>query len=552
MADRKIEIEILAKGKPAEKGIDSVKKKTKELDTQVESSGKKMTASWVKVGVAVAGLTLAFKKLSDAYAVQLKAEIALQNALRINARAGDASLNVWKEYASALQDVTLYGDEATLQQIALIKTMGLSDEQTKKVIETAMDYATAFGKDLPSAVRELTMTLSGQIGTIKRTIPAIGDYTKEQLQAGVVIDAVADKVRGQAKAIADTPWGKSQQLANSFGDEMERLGKAVLDVSAESGALGMLSNILSKISDGLDRATQRFQYLKGEMSDQERLKFLQSELSLIGDISQIEEQWKALGLQQDKQKLDYARQLIKEINQTRDAILNNKDAEKDAMEETIIQRQKELDLQTQLNEQSEDYFGLINTGFQDYAEAINDPMNKMKELESIGSKVAKGIEDAFVEMAMTGEVSFEKMANAIIADLIRIQVRQRIVVPLSGMLDNMFTSHTGTTEVKHTGGMIGIPSYHSGMRSDERLAKLQVGEAVINRAGASRNRDAIDAMNAGYAVGGGSGVSQTANITFNVQAFDTASFQQGMVENRATIVGVVREAFNRNGQAVKI
>ena len=552
MPDRKIEIEILAKGKPAEKGIDSVKKKTKELDTQVESSGKKMTASWVKVGVAVAGLTLAFKKLSEAYAVQLKAEIALQNALRINARAGDASLNMWKEYASALQDVTLYGDEATLQQIALIKTMGLSDEQTKKVIETAMDYATAFGKDLPSAVRELTMTLSGQIGTIKRTIPAIGDYTKEQLQAGVVIDAVADKVRGQAQAIANTPWGKSQQLANSFGDEMERLGKAVLDVSAESGALGMLSNVLSKISDGLDRATQRFQYLKGEMSDQERLKFLQSELSLIGDISQIEEQWKALGLQQDKQKLDYARQLIKEINQTRDAILNNKDAEKDAMEETIIQRQKELDLQTQLNEQSEDYFGLINTGFQDYAEAINDPMNKMKELESIGSKVAKGIEDAFVEMAMTGEVSFEKMANAIIADLIRIQVRQRIVVPLSGMLDNMFTSHTGTTEVKHTGGMIGIPSYHSGMRSDERLAKLQVGEAVINRAGASRNRDAIDAMNAGYAVGGGSGVSQTANITFNVQAFDTASFQQGMVENRATIVGVVREAFNRNGQAVKI
>ena len=552
MPDRKIEIEILAKGKPAEKGIDSVKKKTKELDTQVESSGKKMTASWVKVGVAVAGLTLAFKKLSEAYAVQLKAEIALQNALRINARAGDASLNMWKEYASALQDVTLYGDEATLQQIALIKTMGLSDEQTKKVIETAMDYATAFGKDLPSAVRELTMTLSGQIGTIKRTIPAIGDYTKEQLQAGVVIDAVADKVRGQAQAIANTPWGKSQQLANSFGDEMERLGKAVLDVSAESGALGMLSKILSNISDGLDRATQRFQYLKGEMSDQERLKFLQSELSLIGDISQIEEQWKALGLQQDKQKLDYARQLIKEINQTRDAILNNKDAEKDAMEETIIQRQKELDLQTQLNEQSEDYFGLINTGFQDYAEAINDPMNKMKELESIGSKVAKGIEDAFVEMAMTGEVSFEKMANAIIADLIRIQVRQRIVVPLSGMLDNMFTSHTGTTEVKHTGGMIGIPSYHSGMRSDERLAKLQVGEAVINRAGASRNRDAIDAMNAGYAVGGGSGVSQTANITFNVQAFDTASFQQGMVENRATIVGVVREAFNRNGQAVKI
>jgi len=549
MPDRKIEIEILAKGKPAEKGIDSVKKKTKELDTQVESSGKKMTASWVKVGVAVAGLTLAFKKLSDAYAVQLKAEIALQNALRINARAGDASLNMWKEYASALQDVTLYGDEATLQQIALIKTMGLSDEQTKKVIETAMDYATAFGKDLPSAVRELTMTLSGQIGTIKRTIPAIGDYTKEQLQAGVVIDAVAEKVRGQAKAIADTPYGKTQQLANSFGDELERLGKSALDVSAESGGLGLLTNVLSGIADSLDRTTQRYRYLKGELTDQERLKFLQSELSLLGDIGQIQEQYDALGLKSDKQKLDYAKQLIKDINQTKDAILNNKDAEKDAMEETIIQRQKEIELQKQQTAISEDYFARIKDGFADYNNTIQDSANKTKALEDVGKKMAKGIEDAFVEMAMTGEVSFEKMANAIIADLIRIQVRQRVMPFFNNIINNMF--HTGTTEVKHTGGMIGIPSYHSGMRSDERIAKLQVGEAVVNRAGASMNREAIDAMNAGYQVGGGS-VSQTANITFNVQAFDTASFQQGMVENRATIVGVVREAFNRNGQAVKI
>ena len=101
MPDRKIEIEILAKGRPAEKGIDRVKQKTKDLERQTERSGKSMVASWAKIGVGVAGLTLAFKKLSEAYAVQLKAETTLANALIINAKEGDATLNMWKEYASA-------------------------------------------------------------------------------------------------------------------------------------------------------------------------------------------------------------------------------------------------------------------------------------------------------------------------------------------------------------------------------------------------------------------------------------------------------------------
>jgi hypothetical protein len=153
-------------------------------------------------------------------------------------------------------------------------------------------------------------------------------------------------------------------------------------------------------------------------------------------------------------------------------------------------------------------------------------------------------------MAMGVKTSFKDMARSIIADLIRIQVRKKI----AGFLGD-FEIFGGTpTETKHTGGAIGstrIPSFHQGFRSDERLAKLQVGEAVVNRAGAARNARAIDAMNAGMAVGGG-GDTQVANITFQVQAFDSQSFQQGMVKNRATIVGVVREAFNRNGRSVAL
>jgi len=207
-----------------------------------------MKASWVKVGLAVAGVTVALKKATEAHAVQLKAELALSNALRLNAKEGEATLDMWKNYASSLQEATIFGDEMTLQQVAMLKTMGLSDDKTKELIETAMDYATAFGKDVPSAVRELTMTLSGQLGTIKRTIPSIGEFTKAQLKNGDAIKAVSKLMKGQAEALADTNWGKAQQNANKFGDEMEMVGKQFLEFASKSGGLNLVSQVITGLS----------------------------------------------------------------------------------------------------------------------------------------------------------------------------------------------------------------------------------------------------------------------------------------------------------------
>ena len=108
----------------------------------------------------------------------------------------------------------------------------------------------------------------------------------------------------------------------------------------------------------------------------------------------------------------------------------------------------------------------------------------------------------------------------------------------------------GTPEVKHSGGYIGgsLPSHHSGsLRQDERIAKLQVGEAVVNRAGASRNRGAIAAMNAGQTVGGQTVQQTTAEIKFEVTAIDSASFNNYLVGNRQTIENIINRSLATNG-----
>jgi hypothetical protein len=565
MAKKQIEIEIIAKGRPAERSIDNVDKKTKKLAKTTKTSGSNMTASWAKVGLAIVGVTAVLKKASEAHSVQLKAEIALGNALRLNAKQGEDSIEMWKDYASGLQDITLFGDEATLQQIALLKTMGLSDEQTRKLITTAMDYSTAFGKDMPSAVRELTMTLSGQLGTIKRTIPSIGEFTKEQLKSGEAIDAVSVLVKGQAAALAATPWGESEQLANSFGDEMERLGEVTLDLASESGALGALKSSLSTISEKFSGLTDLVKIFKGEATQEDRLSILDNQIKALeeaeekglwgkflegiqGQISPIAKLNNLLG--KSAVKLEDLKKAREKLNKE----INNGNQETKA---EIIDLGHKAVILDDLILKEEIYGKGHSKNFSEMTASTKAYNFALMTVQDNAEQIATTMSGTFADMAVGIKSDFGSMARSIVRSLIQVRIQALITRAISGFswgssptvdagslgsgAEAMFvdTFHNGTSNVK---------SFHSGnVRSDERLAKLQVGEAVINRGGAAKNRGAIEAMNKGYDVGGNGGNVTTAEINFNVQAIDASSFNNYLVNSKSVIENIINTSLSTNG-----
>jgi len=552
MATEKIEIQILANGKPATAAIGKVDRKTKQLGTTTQRTSAMMTKSWAKVGIAIAAVTVVLKKSIDAHGIQLKAELALTNALRLNAKAGDDTAEMWFKYASALQEVTLFGDEATLQQIAMLKTMGLTDDMTRKIIETAQDYATAFNKDFSSSVRELSMTLSGQMGTIKRSVSTIGEYTKEQMKAGAVIDFVAKVTKGQAKALADTPWGKTKQLANDFGDELENLGKTILSTFSEGGGFKALQEFVKAVKIGFEtlvkgaKIVQDINVLAQANVDmaitkellKERIKLEEKLVSITSDSwfasqrrKKTEEELVAVNANLSKMQ---AKSLvtIRKILDAEESITDEKD------------KQRGIVNDPQLNE-----FESLKKGFFSTTKTVKE---EMKEWETAGAGVADKLADGFSQIAVGAKFSFKDMTRSILADLAKIAIKQAIVGAISSAA-GFFGFHKGTTEVKHTGGVIGsIPSFHSGMASDERIAKLQVGEAVINRTGARRNSEAIDAMNRGMPVGGGD--STVVHVTYSpqVNALDPRTAQAVIAENAPTVVSIIRQAFNKTGQQVNI
>jgi lambda family phage tail tape measure protein len=561
MATEKIEIEIIAKGKPAEKAIKGVERKTKDLGKTSKKVGKeadsmlsKMKLGWIAVGASVV------KAVSEA------------------AKFERASIGLSKSQKRWAQEMSLATDIQAEQVAGFLKsaqTAGLAEDQMKELAKQSIALGYAFPHENAETLNDnmIMLAKTGEaqgfvVDILEQKYVGLGEdittldlKTKSWSEKMALVGEVAEKSQAQMDA---SKYKALNEMIGSVDQAFTDVGDTLVMLGSDSGGFGLIK----KIIDGLSLS----------------LQFIGAGIKTIAtDIGVL---FEALGIVHDRQtktidltkeqltveeqlakannfKLELERELTIATGSHREAVerqietitsqISNLKEYGDAHHDVKEQIDANKEAHAALKAEQDGMYEGVKDGLEDYIKAGKDAEAQQKEFGKVGTKIATSMEDAFVNMAMGVKTSFKDMARSIIADLIRIQVRKKITGFL-GNLDFFGGGDTPAPAPKHTGGAIGlasIPSFHSGYRSDERLAKLQVGESVVNRAGTARNAQAIDAMNSGQAVGGGGDI-QNANITFQVQAFDSASFQQGMVQNRATIVGVVREAFNRNGKSVAL
>jgi len=245
MADQKVNIDIRTKG--AKKAKDDIK----GLNGSIAKMGK-------AVGIASAayfgakGLINSFGTIIELAGQQELAEKKLETAL---GRTSKALL----DQASSLQKVTTFGDEATIEQQALLASLGFTEDKIMDIIPVAMDLASATGMELESAVRNTAKTFSGLAGELGELVPQLRDLTAEEMKAGDAVKVMADLFGGQAQENTKTMSGSIDQMKNSFGDAGEAIGQLfaptvisvtkVLRLTAES-----ISRIAKSIGSDLPEA----------------------------------------------------------------------------------------------------------------------------------------------------------------------------------------------------------------------------------------------------------------------------------------------------------
>ena len=184
----------------------------------------------------------------DAYGRQELAEKKVATALKSTRGAAGLTAQAMKEYATALQKVTAYGDEEILEAEALMATFTkVKKEVFKEGIELSMDMATAIGTDLRQQVIQLGKALNDPIlgvTALRRVGVMLTAQQTEQVKTlieqndlfgaqQIILKELRTEFGGMARAELETFSGKMKNIKGRITDVKEAIGKQLAPAMLE-------------------------------------------------------------------------------------------------------------------------------------------------------------------------------------------------------------------------------------------------------------------------------------------------------------------------------
>ena len=248
MADKNLNIKVRTQGAKRSK------QELKGVEGGLTRLGK-AAATAASAFFAAKGLIKGFERIIQLAAEQELAERKLEVAL------GGVSRGLLDQ-ASALQKVSMFGDEAIIGQQAFLASLKMSEEQIRDIIPVAIDLAAATGMSLESAVRNTAKTFSGLAGELGELVPQLRELTAEEMMAGEAVTVLNDLFGGKAAGEEGTLVFNSRQLDMALGDLGETFGDVF--TPAVSNATKAMADFTKKTA-GVDWQTLLFnmaQHLK--------------------------------------------------------------------------------------------------------------------------------------------------------------------------------------------------------------------------------------------------------------------------------------------------
>jgi hypothetical protein len=203
---------------------------------------------------------------------QEQAVAQLNSSLKSTGRYTPAASQALQDYASQLQAITTYGDEAIIEVESLLLTFKqIGGSVFPKAVEATLDLSTKMGGDLKGAVVQLGKALNDPITgitaltrvgvtfdnqqkeTIKRLVQT-GQLAKAQ---AIILRELQTEFGGSAKAARDTFGGALTGLKNTLGDLIEGKGSSLTLAKDTINELNRTLNDPS-LKAGFDNLTSAF------------------------------------------------------------------------------------------------------------------------------------------------------------------------------------------------------------------------------------------------------------------------------------------------------
>jgi hypothetical protein len=267
-------------------GLDGVRKQLDSVGAETERTSRRASAAVDGMGQKfeglkklVAGLALAagIKAVFDAVTESEDALAQLDARMKSTGNAAGLSRQQYIDLASAMQQVTKFGDEAVLGVENMLLTFkGIKGPVFQQATEAVLDLATVMGTDLTSAAVQLGKALNDPVLGLtglakagiqfsdeqKAVIKSLVDTGQLAAAQKIILQELAGQMGGSARAAANTFAGALAQLKNAAGDLLEgdggnlpetaasirELTQTLQDPSVKDGFAAMVNGLVSVAS----------------------------------------------------------------------------------------------------------------------------------------------------------------------------------------------------------------------------------------------------------------------------------------------------------------
>ena len=181
----------------------------------------------------------------------------LEAAIKSTGGAAGRTSQQMQDYASSLQTVTTFGDEAIIEMQAMLATFtniqGVNFDQTTKTI---LDLSQAMGQDLRSSTVQLGKALNdpvANLGALSRTGIQFSEVQKDLIKSlaesgdmaaaqSVILEELQRQFGGSAEAARTAMPGALKALGNAWGDLFEVQGPVLDELT---GGIGEMEALLT-------------------------------------------------------------------------------------------------------------------------------------------------------------------------------------------------------------------------------------------------------------------------------------------------------------------
>ena len=125
--------------------------------------------------------------------------------------------------------------------------MGLTENQIEDVLKASTDLAASGVMPLDQAVKELSLSYSGNLEQLKKMNPELAKLTKHQLAQGEAVKIIGKQYEGIADAMGNTFEGRDTQWKNNFSDLQAAVGGVFQ--AAKFGFQGKMMDSLNKVTN---------------------------------------------------------------------------------------------------------------------------------------------------------------------------------------------------------------------------------------------------------------------------------------------------------------